>query len=91
MSSTRRFAASILYLEGVSEADKVPLHEVVRTAIGNDICRLGEYPDVGSKAIFKFAAKVAQHAIRAKVLAERADAVTCESDVPGHTCGIGPD
>ena len=50
-------------LEGVSEADKVPLHEVVRSSIGNDIGSLGEYPDMGSESVFKPATNAAKDAI----------------------------
>ena len=63
-SSASHFAAVYFCLEGVSQADKVPLHEVVPREIGKVIGSLGEYPEMGSKPIFKSAANAAQHAIR---------------------------
>jgi hypothetical protein len=58
-------------LEGVSQADKVKLHEIVLTSLGHDIGSLGEYPDIGSKPIFKSAANAAEHAIVPEIVPQQ--------------------
>ena len=63
-NSASHFAAVYFCLEGVSQADKVPLHEVVPREIGKHIGNLAEYPDMGSKPPFKSAANAAERAIR---------------------------
>ena len=44
---------------------------------------------MGSKAIFESTAKVADHAIRSKVVAYRIGSLAGESYLPADTCGIG--
>ena len=54
-------------LEGVSEAE-IGLDKVVRSPIDEVVTSFAEDPDVGSKAIFKSTAKVAEHPIRSEGL-----------------------
>ena len=63
-------------LEGVSQTDKVKLHEVVRSPIRNDICSLGEYSDMRRKPIFKSPANAAEHPVRPNILANAVYAST---------------
>jgi hypothetical protein len=60
---------SRLLLESVSQADKVELHEVVRSSVGNDIGRFGEYPDMWSNPVFKSAADPTKYPIRTDIVA----------------------
>ena len=63
-------------LEGVSQADKVKLHEVVRSPIRNDTCSLGEYSDMRRKPIFESPANAAEHPVRPNILANAVYAST---------------
>jgi hypothetical protein len=84
-------------VKSVSQADKVPLHKVVKTPVDEDMAGLAEYPDIGGKSIFKSTADVAKDAIRPDVVAYIIQAPTTDSHLPatierhlrGHTSGAG--
>jgi hypothetical protein len=66
-SASHLAAASIFCLESVSQAE-IGLDKVVRSPIREDITKLAENPDMGSKAIFESAPNVIKHPIRSKVV-----------------------
>jgi len=74
----------IFALESVSEPE-ISLEKVIRSPVDDVIPYFAEDSDMGGKAIFESATKVAQHPIRSKVVADRVCPFPGESHLPAYT------